>query len=299
MRLPEGHMERASHRLARMMNESGVDAVRVGSVCSGPGIGERAVAEVMACIGRATSTEMRSTIQFCCEIVKEKKDWLQAQGVAPIIFKDAEQVGNAVAFDWVSNSMQRVPHVDIFAAGFSCKDFSNLNDNSKNMQSHIGDALESLSLENVQQHLEATGSTATTLLGVLRYVSFHRPGLVMLENVTNVLRIVDKLFALLEKFGYVAGYLEVSPEQFGIPQTRHRVYIYGCNRALLEIPLTIQLKSVEDTVRKEVLGILKRLTGGSLSLDSFLWPAEVVADMIEGKSSAAAVTSSDGCPWHD
>jgi len=48
-------------------------------VCSGSGSGERAVVEVMACIGRATSFELRSTIKFCGEIGKEKKGWLHAQ----------------------------------------------------------------------------------------------------------------------------------------------------------------------------------------------------------------------------
>jgi DNA (cytosine-5)-methyltransferase 1 len=65
---------------------------------------------------------------------------------------------------------------------------------------------------------------------VLRLVRFHRPRYVLLENVPNVLTIADGVFwngirRSFARMNYVVEHRIYSPQQFGVPQQRLRLFI--------------------------------------------------------------------------
>jgi site-specific DNA-cytosine methylase len=88
-------------------------------------------------------------------------------------------------------------------AGFSCVDFSALN--------------------QLQKSLDQRGESGQTLYGILGYASHHRPPLVILENVRNApwAEIAKKW----ENIGYASMHVTADTKTYYLPQTRERGYM--------------------------------------------------------------------------
>lgn len=94
--------------------------------------------------------------------------------------------------------------VDILVAGFSCVDFSSLN--------------------NEKKSINAGGESGDTFGAIRDYAEKYRPKLIILENVSHapweVIRDV-----IMKKIGYAAEFLRVDTKDYYIPHTRVRGYM--------------------------------------------------------------------------
>jgi DNA (cytosine-5)-methyltransferase 1 len=105
-----------------------------------------------------------------------------------------------------------IPSHDILSAGFPCQPFS-----------HAG----------LKMGFEDT--RGTLFFDVARIIKFHKPKLVLLENVKgflshdkgNTFKVVK---AILEDLGYEVHSQVLNAKDFGLPQNRERIYIVGINR---------------------------------------------------------------------
>ena len=73
---------------------------------------------------------------FGCELYKPKAERLYEVGYATV-FKDIEDLGNDAAAEWHSTGPIPVPDCDLLEFGFSCKDFSNLSQNTAQMSKFV------------------------------------------------------------------------------------------------------------------------------------------------------------------
>ena len=105
-------------------------------------------------------------------------------------------------------SVYNVPHtiptdLDMLVAGFSCIDFSNLN--------------------NQKKSLADNGESAQTFFGIMAYAKRFRPRLIILENIQGCpwKSVVEEL----TNIGYVSKHIMADPREYYLPQTRNRGYL--------------------------------------------------------------------------
>lgn len=106
-------------------------------------------------------------------------------------------------------SAEDVPAHDVLCGGFPCQGFS-----------------------NAGHRLGLLDYRGTLFYEIARIVERHRPRILLLENVKHILTIQDGevLRTILETFrnlGYAMKTVTMSPDEFGIPQNRERVYFMG------------------------------------------------------------------------
>lgn len=94
---------------------------------------------------------------------------------------------------------------DILVAGFSCKDYSRLNQHPKG----FGEA----------------GESFGTFSGVMSYMYHHRPPLVILENVLGCPW--TKVSEFIRSQGYRVVVTKPDTKEYYIPQTRQRGYLFA------------------------------------------------------------------------
>jgi DNA (cytosine-5)-methyltransferase 1 len=130
---------------------------------------------------------------------------------------------------------EHVPHHEILCAGFPCQPFS------------LAGKLEGPECELYGQLINHA----------FRIIKARQPMYVMLENVPNVLTIADGRFwkrikAKFTRFGYALDYRIYSPEEFGVPQRRNRLFVVASRRGLAHFkwpePRGVQLKPLSAYV---------------------------------------------------
>tara|TARA_Y100001970_G_scaffold292614_1_gene434673 strand:+ start:1326 stop:2369 length:1044 start_codon:yes stop_codon:yes gene_type:complete len=133
-----------------------------------------------------------------------------------------------------------IPKFDLLFAGFPCQSFSKMgNQNSLN---------------------DERGALFFDIAAILHSI---KPKYFILENVNRILTIDNKktivtIIKTLEKLGYKADLFKLDSKDYGVPQTRRRVFIYGCKKNLnvkigLPNPKKIRsLKTTKDILAKEV-----------------------------------------------
>jgi site-specific DNA-cytosine methylase len=108
---------------------------------------------------------------------------------------------------------------DILVAGFSCVDFSNLNNQKKN--------------------LEDKGESGQTFTGILEYIKLHRPPLIILENVKGApWQQIEEHF---RNICYHFMVKKVDTKHFYLPQTRERGYAICVDMTRVESNLAHQM----------------------------------------------------------
>lgn len=108
--------------------------------------------------------------------------------------------------------LQNVPQHDVLVGGFPCQPFSN--------------AGLKLGFEDTR---------GTLFFDVARIIDFHKPSVVMLENVKgftthdkgNTMKVVQRT---LSDLGYLSFYKVLNAKNFGVPQNRERVFIVAINQ---------------------------------------------------------------------
>ena len=117
--------------------------------------------------------------------------------------------------------------VDVLIAGTSCVDFSNLN--------------------NKQKSLDGGGESADTFLGMMEWVTKHRPLIVIQENVCGAAWAEMRTY--YRDRGYSAEYARFDSKNFYIPHTRTRGYLCAINIQDSKIP-NKWISAVKEMERK-------------------------------------------------
>lgn len=107
-----------------------------------------------------------------------------------------------------------IPVSDVWAAGFPCQD---------------------VSLARMGQRAGLRGSRSGLFYDFARLLGEGRPRVVLLENVHGLLnshkgRDFGIVVRALAELGYSIGWRVLNSKNFGVPQSRQRVYIVGCYR---------------------------------------------------------------------
>ena len=140
-----------------------------GGACSGSGMDYWATTAV-----HDTFPGMTGTFLFACEKDKNKRKWLcTVLPKSTCVFDEICDLGLAVAACSQHGRPCRIPKVDVFSYGFSCKDVAK-NNKKKN--------LTCLS----QPQASTPSTTAVTFFGGLAYLKAHTPAIVLLENVDSI-----------------------------------------------------------------------------------------------------------------
>lgn len=107
-----------------------------------------------------------------------------------------------------------IPVSDVWAGGFPCQD---------------------VSLARMGARAGLKGKRSGLFYDFARLVGEARPRVVLLENVAGLLsshrgRDFGTVIGTLAEFGYSVGWRVLNSKNFGVPQSRQRVYIVGCYR---------------------------------------------------------------------
>ena len=103
-----------------------------------------------------------------------------------------------------------LPSIDLYVAGFSCKPFSMLHNNTKLLEE----------------------PEAKIFFAVLDRIKNLQPPCFVLENVTGIKRCLREVTDMLEALGYIIIVNELNPLDLGEPVSRPRMYFIGIRRQL-------------------------------------------------------------------
>ncbi len=175
--------------------------ITVGSDCSGLD----SVAEALKQMGLGG----RVQFEFCSEKEPSCRRFLRSVHGPKRIYKDI--VGRDVA---------RMPHVDIYTAGFPCQAFSRA---------------------GLNQGREDPHGRGTLLDDVAKYIATKRPNAFLLENMIALTskthrKVFDDMLRTLRASGlYFISWRSFNALDFGLPQNRHRVFILGLLRTAVRV----------------------------------------------------------------
>ncbi|KAI9927688.1 hypothetical protein MW887_003309, partial [Aspergillus wentii] len=149
---------------------------------------------------------------FSAEIVPFKQAYIERNFHPPLIFRDVAELKDRVA-QTAYGSLEKIPkNADILVAGFSCVDFSGLN--------------------NKRKTLDEKGESGGTFWGIIRYAKTYRPRMVILENVKTAPW--EKIEKHWNEIDYFAVHMDVDTKAYYLPQTRERGYMFCVDRRLLK-----------------------------------------------------------------
>ena len=117
-------------------------------------------------------------------------------------------------YDIKELSNAEIPFSEVWAAGFPCQD---------------------VSLARMGKRAGLKGTRSGLFFEFVRLVKEGRPRIIFLENVHGLLnshkgRDFEIVIRTLAELGYSVGWRVLNSKNFGVPQSRRRVYIVGCYR---------------------------------------------------------------------
>lgn len=217
-------------KLQRELQEASMEGLgsrplRLGTDCAGAD----APWFALDAIGRELSRQLRVNLQidhlFACDIQRASRKFIIQNSQPQAVFGDLlcrRRVGHCLR----AERLRPVPHgLDIYVAGFPCKDFSLLNSDRPCLQ----------------------GPNAGVFHGVVRYIEEQQPTTFVLENVMGLAMkqrgetapIGDVMKVLRSIPNYEVRGWRVNSMDYYLPQNRKRIYIVGVHtrRARLRRPL--------------------------------------------------------------
>ncbi|MCJ1268073.1 hypothetical protein MMC22_007959 [Lobaria immixta] len=204
--------------------------LRIATMCSGtesPLLACRLISEELKA---QTDLAFRFHHLFSAEIVAFKQAYIEKNFQPKILFRDITQLTDGDTASTAYGAFVPIPDkVDILIAGFSCVDFSRLNQWPKD--------------------LNDIGESGDTFRGILKYAMRYRPRLIILENVmsapweelqaiwrNDVEFLEKKTKRKWEKIwpegddAYAAHFVTLDTKQYYLPQTRQRGYMICIDR---------------------------------------------------------------------
>lgn len=128
-------------------------------------------------------------------------------------------------------SKRRIPKHDILCAGFPCQPFS------------ISGKMDGMTTQNGRLFYE-----------IIRIAQYHKPMVLLLENVKNILSIgngdvIKTIEKKIDEIGYEMQKNVLNASFFGVPQARERVY-FVCIRKDLKDDIKIKYSPPKETNKK-------------------------------------------------
>ncbi|GLA20261.1 hypothetical protein AnigIFM62618_008833 [Aspergillus niger] len=196
----------------RVLFHLGSRRLRVATVCSGTESPILALEMVQKHLREQFNMNFEIRHIFSAEIDPLRQAYIQRNFRPPRLFRDVKELNHRVA-QTAYGSLEKVPkNPDILVAGFSCVDFSNLN--------------------NKRKTLNDKGESGGTFWAIIRYAKAYRPPLVILENVKSAPW--AKIQEHWHDIGYFATHVDVDTKAYYLPQTRERGYMLCVDRTALD-----------------------------------------------------------------
>ncbi|KAF7587545.1 hypothetical protein BBP40_007056 [Aspergillus hancockii] len=189
----------------------GSKPLRIVTACSGTESPLLALEMVQENLRKHFEKSFRFQHLFSAEIVPYKQAYIERNFHPRFLFRDVTELKDRVA-QTAYGSLEKIPKkADILIAGFSCVDFSSLNQKRKT--------------------LDADGESGGTFWGILRHAKAYRPRMIILENVKSApwRQIADAWGGI----DYFAVHSELDTKAYYLPQTRERGYMLCVDRALM------------------------------------------------------------------
>jgi DNA (cytosine-5)-methyltransferase 1 len=171
--------------------------LKVGTDCSGI----EAPLVALQALGVPYSHEWASEIDAAC------RSMILANHCPRILFEDM-----------TARDDKRLPHIDLYVAGFPCQTFSKLR--------HMGNKSKN------QDGPDARGNLYENCISVLRT---RQPAAFLFENVPLLMRHAEyqDMLRALDRLGtYTISTAVLNAEDYGVPQSRKRLYIVGVKKGL-------------------------------------------------------------------
>ena len=282
--------------------------LRMGSLCTGSGMGEVALQRLAERLGPFVSgTPVEVEVVFSCEYDEAKAQFLMSceHGHSAPCFKDITDMGAEYAAVWPRVAGDATQHhaiqdVDLLVSGWSCKDLSTMSTNAgQEMTEYIMNMLQKFMDDPAQlEGVELEGSTLPTLIGCLKYIDVHRPRGVLMENVQGCEQLMPLLRQWLMARKYeVFSTTQLTPDRFALPNTRPRVYI----AAQHSLPMTEEkvVECCEGFITSALQGFAGMITA---PISNYMYQRDHPhLKNLHGKvpDSCAHETRSDGDLWQD
>ena len=206
---------------ALFQHAKGKKTFRFATACSGSDIIVSYIKRLAAQLSSLLGQEVKMEHIFSCEHIPWKREWIDdnfKKDGPKFIFGPVEDLTWNTAHDHKSGNIVLVPDVDVFIAGFSCRDASRLS----TKHSAMYDCIE-----------RESGSTGGTFKSICGYLQQHQPTFVVLENVPSLgdkpkdggesnLAMVHRN---LQDLNYKSEELYLNAMDYLLPQSRGRLYI--------------------------------------------------------------------------
>jgi len=200
-------------------------AVQLGTDCSGAEAPVFALKEIARALASQLGVRLETDHRFACDVDFAPRNFIRKNCEPRALFADL-LARTQIAHCLLEERPRMVPgNLDIYVAGFPCKDFSLLNKNRPGME----------------------GPHVKVFYGVVDYIKKYQPRAFILENVQGLMMsnkggaapIAFVIKILRSIPGYQVHYWKVDTRNFYLPQHRVRVYIVGVHtkRARLRRPL--------------------------------------------------------------
>lgn len=224
--------------------------LRIATMCSGTESPVLALQLVSEALEKNGDAPLRLRHVFSAEIVPKKQAYIERNFRPPIIFRDIRELAQEDAYhDGATNvygaKVQIPGDVDLLVAGFSCVDFSVLNNKGKT--------------------LEQKGESRDTLEAILKYAERWTPKIIVLENVYGAPW--ADCVKRAKKIGYDAEYVRVDSKDYYMPQTRTRGYMVCVHKQQFPGNTSSAMKQWKD-----LMTAFKRRASAPAS--AFLLPAD-------------------------
>ncbi|KAA8650448.1 putative SNF2 family helicase [Aspergillus tanneri] len=195
-----------------VLSHLGSRQLRVVTVCSGTESPLLALEMVQENLRKHFGKNFEFRHLFSAEIVPFKQAYIERNFHPRFIFRDVGELKDRVA-QTAYGSLEKIPkNVDLLVAGFSCVDFSGLN--------------------NRRKTLDEKGESGGTFWGIIRYAKTYRPRIVILENVKTAPW--EKIGQHWNEIDYFAVHIDVDTKAYYLPQTRERGYMFCIDQKLIE-----------------------------------------------------------------
>ncbi|GFF29000.1 DNA repair protein RAD5 [Aspergillus udagawae] len=194
-----------------VLSHLGSRPLRIVTMCSGTESPLLALEMVQNVLRKNFGKPFQFRHLFSAEIVPFKQAYIERNFHPRFLFRDVKQLKDRFA-QTAYGSLEKIPkNPDLVIAGFSCVDFSGLN--------------------NKRKTLDEQGESGGTFWGIIRYAVAYRPPIVVLENVKTAPW--EKIAEHWNEINYVAVHNSVDTKAYYLPQTRERGYMLCIDRNLL------------------------------------------------------------------
>ena len=202
---------------------------KIGSDCTGADAPWKALSELVKVLSKEAGIAVDVQKKFCSEIDDGVVSFLLLNGKPSNMFGDFTK-RKRVARCMLSGMDVPVPDVDLYTAGWVCKDRSVMN------------TLHPLPLDEVEH--EASGASTRTLHASVRYIKRHEPAYVVLENVfrRGSLRLALKLLRKIKRRGrrlYAAIAFIVNAARCSA-SSRTRIFVCGVHIEKVRVDLPMR-----------------------------------------------------------